>query len=82
VSTRRPVTARERVSVPRTAPAVPRPAPRPAPEVAASDQVAEVPAQPPQAQQPQQPARRVEEEFTSRVYDTDDLDIPAFLRRR
>jgi hypothetical protein len=42
----------------------------------------EVPTQPPQAQQPQQPARRVEEEFTSRVYDTDDLDIPAFLRRR
>jgi hypothetical protein len=82
VSTRRPVTARERVSVPRAAPAVaPRPAPRLAPETAALDQTADVPAQPPQAQ-PQQPARRVEEEFTSRVYDTDDLDIPAFLRRR
>jgi cell division protein FtsZ len=82
VSTRRPVTARERVSVPRTAPVVQRPAPRPASEAAASDEVVEVPTQPPQAQQPQQPARRVEEEFTSRVYDTDDLDIPAFLRRR
>jgi len=26
--------------------------------------------------------RRVEDEFKTRVYDTDDLDIPAFLRRR
>jgi hypothetical protein len=34
-------------------------------------------------QPPQQPStRKVEEEFTSRVYDTNDLDIPAFLRRR
>jgi cell division protein FtsZ len=84
VSTRRPVTARERVSVPKAAPAVvPRPAPRPAPEASVTEESVEVPAQPSQAPQQQPaPARRVEEEFTSRVYDTDDLDIPAFLRRR
>jgi cell division protein FtsZ len=84
VSTRRPVTTRERISVPKAAPTVaPRPALRSALETPAPDQTVDVPAQPPQAQQqPPQPARRVEEEFTSRVYDTDDLDIPAFLRRR
>jgi hypothetical protein len=61
----------------------PRPVARPAqpppqtqpPDAAAHDEDEQTP--PPQAQ-----VRKVEEEFTSRVYDTDDLDIPAFLRRR
>ncbi len=58
--------------------AKPRPAPRPAPQPVAPEpeqqQPDSVPAQP--------TPRKAEEEFTSRVYDTDDLDIPAFLRRR
>jgi len=37
-----------------------------------------VPAPPKQ----QAPAKNVGEGFTSQVYDTDNLDIPAFLRRR
>jgi len=56
----------------------PRPAPRPAPQPVAPEaeqqQSGSVPAQ--------TEPRKAEEEFTSRVYDTDDLDIPAFLRRR
>ncbi len=76
VTQRRPVTKPE--ARPRQT-AAPRPAPRRVEEPAEVE--AEPDAnQPPQQQQP--PARRVEEEFTSRVYDTDDLDIPAFLRRR
>jgi cell division protein FtsZ len=81
VTTRRPVKAataspRDRV----TTPAVPaaRPVMRPAqppPDAPAKEEDDQ--AAPPQAQ-----VRKVEEEFTSRVYDTDDLDIPAFLRRR
>lgn len=87
VATRRPVKAtaaapRDRVNPAVTA-AAPRPVARPAqppqqaqpPDTAATDE--EEQAAPPQAQ-----VRKVEEEFTSRVYDTDDLDIPAFLRRR
>jgi cell division protein FtsZ len=79
VATRRPVNARERVAA-TTPAATPRPAARPAqqPEPATvPDTEAAVP-----APAPQSPARKVEEEFTSRVYDTNDLDIPAFLRRR
>jgi cell division protein FtsZ len=80
VATRRPVNARERLTT--TAPAPARPAPRPttpaeppaAPEVEANLEAPAAPAQP--------ATRKVEEEFTSRVYDTNDLDIPAFLRRR
>jgi len=89
VPTRRPAAgARERVPVsqPKTvassAPA-PRPVVRPAqPETPAPapEDRAEASVTPPAQPQPQ-PVRRVEEEFTSRVYDTDDLDIPAFLRR-
>jgi cell division protein FtsZ len=89
VPTRRPAAgARERlpISQPKAA-SVPAPAPRPAPRPAqpespapaAEDRPEASLAQPPQPQP--QPVRRVEEEFTSRVYDTDDLDIPAFLRR-
>jgi cell division protein FtsZ len=75
VTTRRPSTTRDRRSNQAAAPA--RPAPRPA------QQPAEVPVQDDEAEAPAQPApRKVEDEFTSRVYDTDDLDIPAFLRRR
>jgi hypothetical protein len=62
--------------------AQPRPVARPIQqEPAATDDDDDTPATP-QAQQPPQPVRKVEEEFTSRVYDTDNLDIPAFLRRR
>jgi hypothetical protein len=33
--------------------------------------------------EPQRPAARpVADDFKRKVYDTDDLDIPAFLRRR
>ncbi|GAB4434386.1 MAG: cell division protein FtsZ [Anaerolineae bacterium] len=35
---------------------------------------------PPQQQQQRRPARQ--DEFSARVYDTDNLDIPAFLRKR
>jgi cell division protein FtsZ len=80
VTTRRPTTtaaAKPRPSVqPRQAPRQQAPADQPAANTTANaeeEQPAEIPAQ---------PARKVEDEFTSRVYDTDDLDIPAFLRRR
>jgi cell division protein FtsZ len=78
VTQRRPVpTSRERRAV------QPAAAPRPVARQAEEQPVeVEAEADAPQQQAPQQPARRVEEEFTSRVYDTDDLDIPAFLRRR
>jgi cell division protein FtsZ len=79
VAARRPVVAKGRE---RGAPSVsaPRPAPRPAqePETADDEDTGATVTSP----QQQQPPRKVEEEFTSRVYDTDDLDIPAFLRRR
>lgn len=75
---RRPVDARGRVGTggnqrPIQRPAAPVEPARPAPEV---DDEADVPPQQPPA------SRKVDEEFTSRVYDTNDLDIPAFLRRR
>jgi cell division protein FtsZ len=86
VTARRPVkttaaSPRDRVNPAVNAP--PRQVARPAqppqqaqpPDAAAHDEDEQ--AAPPQAQ-----VRKVEEEFTSRVYDTDDLDIPAFLRRR
>ena len=38
--------------------------------------------QPPQQVQPQQPQRPMQENFKSRVYDEDDMDIPPFLRKR
>lgn len=76
VATRRPANARERVPAQRPQPQQ-RPVQRPPQEPAA-------PAEPDvEAQAPVQPqTRKVEEEFTPRVYDSDDLDIPAFLRRR
>jgi cell division protein FtsZ len=79
VATRRPVNARERLSNATAAPArpAPRPAapePTPAPDTESNAEASLPPAQP--------ATRKVEEEFTSRVYDTNDLDIPAFLRRR
>ncbi|MBN2304522.1 MAG: cell division protein FtsZ [Anaerolineae bacterium] len=82
VATRRPTTSRDRVSPAGKPAAAQRPGPRPAapPAPVEAEQVEVEPPQ--QSQQPPQPARKVEEEFTSRVYDTDDLDIPAFLRRR
>jgi cell division protein FtsZ len=86
VTSRRPVKATAAAPRDRANPAMaaaPRPVARPAqpppqaqpPDAAAHDE--DEPAAPPQSQ-----VRKVEEEFTSRVYDTDDLDIPAFLRRR
>ena len=76
--------AREnRVFEPAPRPAAPQPGQRPAPQP--QEPVASAaPVEPDDEDQaPAQPqARKVEEEFTSRVYDTDDLDIPAFLRRR
>ena len=56
----------------------PRPAPRPAPQPVAPEAEQQQPDSVPAQTEP----RKAEEEFTSRVYDTDDLDIPAFLRRR
>ncbi len=62
--------------------AQPQPVQRPVqqPRAAEPVPVESEPAQPQQQSQP--PARPADEEFTSQVYDTDDLDIPAFLRRR
>ncbi len=80
VATRRPVSARERASSASHAPAA-RPEQRRAPEpppatVEPVDDEEPAPAK-------QQPAsKNVGEGFTSQVYDTDNLDIPAFLRRR
>jgi cell division protein FtsZ len=72
VTTRRP---QKRLGTPSSAPV--RSTPRPAAEPAAPEP------EPDTAEPEEEPAaRKVEEEFTSRVYDTDDLDIPAFLRRR
>ncbi len=91
VQTRRPVvSARERVSGTNAAPApVQRPIQRQVPQQPAQslpdveDTDLPLASQQPAQQPQQQPApRKAEEEFTSRVYDTDDLDIPAFLRRR
>ncbi|NLE52413.1 MAG: cell division protein FtsZ [Chloroflexi bacterium] len=81
VATRRPTNTRERVPAQRQQ-SQQRPAQRPVPQEPAAAPPA--PAEPDvEAQAPSQPqTRKVEEEFTSRVYDTDDLDIPAFLRRR
>ncbi|NLX09855.1 MAG: cell division protein FtsZ [Chloroflexi bacterium] len=80
VATRRPVNARDRLT-PANAPA-PRQAARPAPQQQEAAPAANVDAEV-DAPAPQQPAtRKIDEEFTSRVYDTNDLDIPAFLRRR
>jgi cell division protein FtsZ len=81
VTTRRPVKAatagRDRMAP--AASAAPRPVVRPAqaPPQELPSTEDDSPAAPSQAQ-----VRKVEDEFTSRVYDTDDLDIPAFLRRR
>ncbi|NLF75339.1 MAG: cell division protein FtsZ [Chloroflexi bacterium] len=79
VATRRPVNARERVSSSTHAPATraERRAPEPPPAMVEPEDEA-VPAPPKQ----QAPAKNVGEGFTSQVYDTDNLDIPAFLRRR
>ncbi|HMM29296.1 MAG TPA: cell division protein FtsZ [Aggregatilineaceae bacterium] len=82
VATRRPANARERV------PAQPQRQPQPQQRqpqrpVAPAEPVAPVTQSEADVEAPAQPqTRKVEEEFTSRVYDTDDLDIPAFLRRR
>ena len=77
VATRRPVkrAARQRCT---HAPATRgRRAPEPPPAMVEPEDEA-VPAPPKQ----QAPAKNVGEGFTSQVYDTDNLDIPAFLRRR
>ncbi len=78
-SQRRPVAATKGGGqrVPVQAAAAPRPAPRQMHEAPPADNDIETSAP------PAQPAvRPVDEEFQSRVYDTNDLDIPAFLRRR
>ncbi|MCC6800066.1 MAG: cell division protein FtsZ [Anaerolineae bacterium] len=82
VATRRPANARDRVPAQQQRqpqqqqrqPQRPVAPPEPSAAVMQPETDVEVPAQP--------QTRKVEEEFTSRVYDTDDLDIPAFLRRR
>jgi cell division protein FtsZ len=80
VTTRRPVSARDRLGTPSAA--APRPAQRPVAQEPVSVPI-ETPVETDAAAPASQPTtRKVEEEFTSRVYDTDDLDIPAFLRRR
>ena len=78
VATRRPVSARDRVGAAHPAPARQEARRAPEPPPATVEPAADAPA--PEKQQP--PARNVGEGFTSQVYDTDDLDIPAFLRRR
>lgn len=40
------------------------------------------PAAPPQQQQPQQPRPAQPENYSARVYDEDDIEIPTFLRKR
>jgi cell division protein FtsZ len=86
VTTRRPVKASTASARDRVNPAVtaaPRPVARPAqPPPQAQPPDAAVHDEDEQTAPPQSQVRKVEEEFTSRVYDTDDLDIPAFLRRR
>jgi cell division protein FtsZ len=86
VTTRRPVKASTASARDRVNPAVtaaPRPVARPAqPPPQAQPPDAAVHDEDEQTTPPQSQVRKVEEEFTSRVYDTDDLDIPAFLRRR
>ena len=74
VAARRPVQAQQRVARPEPAPrVVQRP---PVPEMPAEEAEVDVEMQ-------QQPAARpVADDFKRKVYDTDDLDIPAFLRRR
>ncbi len=97
VATRRPVNANERIR-PAAANTAARPVARPAQQPQQQpqqppqqpqqnqdllDDDLELPGAPQQSQPQQQPVvRKPEEEFTSRVYDTNDLDIPAFLRRR
>ncbi|MBN1201660.1 MAG: cell division protein FtsZ [Anaerolineae bacterium] len=76
VATRRPVSARDRVS---TTPA--RPAPRAVQDTPPPDKP-EGEADTSQTQAAQTQTRKVDEEFITQVYDTNDLDIPAFLRRR
>ncbi len=82
VATRRPTGARERVPVQQRQPQqTQRPAPRPV-----AQEPAAAPLAPPEVDVEEQPpvppqTRKPEEEFTTRVYDADDLDIPAFLRR-
>jgi cell division protein FtsZ len=82
VATRRPVSNRERSSTGGSVP-VARQAPRPAakPEAANLEEQPDSGTPSPPPAPPEQP-RNTDEEFTSRVYDTNDLDIPAFLRRR
>ncbi|MEW6580680.1 MAG: cell division protein FtsZ [Chloroflexota bacterium] len=73
VAARRPVQAQQRAARPEPVPrVVQRP---PVPEMPAEEEEADI--------EPQRPAARpVADDFKRKVYDTDDLDIPAFLRRR
>ncbi len=73
VTARRPVQQQQRAARPEAAPrVVQRP---PVPEMPVEDEQADI--------EPELPAARpVADDFKRKVYDTDDLDIPAFLRRR
>ncbi|MBP8974567.1 MAG: cell division protein FtsZ [Anaerolineae bacterium] len=73
VTARRPVQAQQRAARPEAAPrVVQRP---PVPEMPVEDEGVDI--------EPELPAARpVADDFKRKVYDTDDLDIPAFLRRR
>ncbi|MCZ7540009.1 MAG: cell division protein FtsZ [Anaerolineae bacterium] len=73
VAARRPVQQPQRIPRPEPAPrAVQRP---PVPEMPVEEEEADIEPEPPAA-------RPVADDFKRKVYDTDDLDIPAFLRRR
>jgi len=83
VATRRPANARDRVPAHPARPPQQPGARQPQRPTTPSEPVAtttppeadtEAPAQP--------PTRKIDEEFTSQTYNTDDLDIPAFLRQR
>lgn len=79
VASRRPVQPQQRVARP-AAPAQ-RPAAVSRPE-AVPPQPEVLPEESAVDEEPQPPARSSADDFKRKVYDTDDLDIPTFLRRR
>ncbi|MGQ9850349.1 MAG: cell division protein FtsZ [Aggregatilineaceae bacterium] len=78
VASRRPVQPQQRAARP-AAPAPRLPASRPE---AAPPQPEALPEEGVIDEPPQPPARSSADDFKRKVYDTDDLDIPTFLRRR
>jgi len=78
VTSRRPVQPSQRAARPEVATQRPvaasRPEPAPQPEALPEEGAVD--------EEPQPPARSSADDFKRKVYDTDDLDIPTFLRRR